>query len=269
MAGEGDGVTLKPAPPIAPYRPELDQLPYADQQPTRVEAPTGWAYLDYFGADILMHAQTPVELDWRLRACRKEPWTVDWIEALTTEDRLFNVGANVGSYALIAASLKIPTVAFEPGFHNYQALCLNTLANSLGQYLVSLPFALGDKTRWQVFGYGDVQAGAASLIPNKAGACGALRQLTFTMDDSVKSLGLGQPTAFLIDVDGAEVGVLKGAAETLKTVRTVLIELDKDPAIAEPCEAMLRAAGLELTERIDRDTERFDRMTYGIWHRGH
>ena len=48
--------------------------------------------------------QLPPQKAYRLNACRKEPWTVAFIEAMPANSRFWDIGANVGSYALVAAA---------------------------------------------------------------------------------------------------------------------------------------------------------------------
>src|ERR671932_123659 len=58
----------------------------------------------------------------RLRPVAKEPWTVRWLErSLRDGDVLYDVGANVGAYSLIAAALGAQVVAIEPAYANYAA----------------------------------------------------------------------------------------------------------------------------------------------------
>jgi hypothetical protein len=76
------------------------------------------------------------------------------------------------------------------------------------------------------------------------------------------------PTLLKIDVDGAEAAVLDGAAGTLARpeLRSVLVEIARagGDAVAET----LRAADLELTERVDeRSGERLQNVWYGVFDR--
>src|SRR5438046_1543914 len=74
--------------------------------------------LDYPGADLRIGVTSRTEILSRLRPCEKEPWTVAWLErTVRPGDVLWDVGANVGAYSLIAASLgreAAQIVAVEP-----------------------------------------------------------------------------------------------------------------------------------------------------------
>ena len=86
--------------------------------------------LDYPGAKILMEAETQQEMGYRIHSCQKEPWTVAMIERMQPGDVLYDIGANVGAYTLVAAALHHRVVAIEPGYANYARLCQNPTMNS-------------------------------------------------------------------------------------------------------------------------------------------
>jgi FkbM family methyltransferase len=225
--------------------------------------------LDYGGAEILVGVTSRSELMSRLRPAAKEPWTVGWIErSLRPGDVLWDVGANIGSYSLIAASLgreAAQVVAVEPAFANFGALSDNVLLNRFQDVVVPIPVLLGERTGLVTIGYHDAAAGAAE---HELGGKG-LPTLAYRFDDLVETMGLPAPTLLKIDVDGAEAGVLAGAAETLRQpeLRSVLIEIERGGGDAVV--AALAEAGLELAERIDeRGGERLQNVWYGIFERG-
>src|SRR5687768_12995904 len=85
--------------------------------------------LDYPNRKILMEIETQVEQAFRVHSCSKEPWTIDLIERMEPGDVLYDVGANVGPYTLVAAALGHRVVAIEPGYQNYARLCHNLAMN--------------------------------------------------------------------------------------------------------------------------------------------
>jgi hypothetical protein len=58
--------------------------------------------LDYTGAEIVIQAASKPSRK-RKKAQQKEPFTVESIESLPAGDVLYDIGANVGAYSLIAA----------------------------------------------------------------------------------------------------------------------------------------------------------------------
>jgi FkbM family methyltransferase len=226
--------------------------------------------LDYVGADVLVGVTSRTEILSRLRPVGKEPWTVQWLESsLRSGDVLWDVGANIGAYSLIAAKLgrSADVVAVEPGYASYAALCDNIVLNGLDDEIVPLPVLLGEETGLATLAYRDVTAGAAE---HSLAGLGAHRQptLTFRLDDLVEHHGLPAPTLMKIDVDGAEDRVLAGAPATLARpeLRSVLVEIERKAGDAVV--AVLAAAGLQIAERVDeRDGEHLAHVWYGIFER--
>jgi FkbM family methyltransferase len=224
--------------------------------------------LDYQGAELLVGVTSRAELLSRLRPAAKEPWTVAWIErSLRAGDVIWDVGANVGAYSLIAASLgreAARIVAVEPAYANYAALCDNVQMNRVEDVIVPLPILLGDRTGLTSLGYRDTGAGAAEHWIGGTG----LPAISYRFDDLISELGVPPPTLLKIDVDGAEQAVLAGAPRTLARteLRSVLAEIDRTGG--DGVASTLAEHGLELVARVDeRDGQRLAHVWYGIFER--
>src|SRR6185503_18155200 len=62
----------------------------------------------------------------------EEPATVAWLDRLTPEDVYWDIGANVGLYAIYAAKFRhCRTLAFEPESQNYALLVENIVMNGV------------------------------------------------------------------------------------------------------------------------------------------
>ena len=196
--------------------------------------------LDYAGADLFLKVETPEEYHVRLGSCKKEPETVAWIEnALREGDVFYDVGANVGAYTLVASQAAgggVKVYAFEPGFTNYAKLCQNVQLNRCQRNVVPLPIALAARTRFGRLVFSNLHAGPTTRLGNgngeKSAAGQAIEQTipTWRLDDLRRELGMEPPSLMKIDVDGAELEVLRGAPETLRdpALRAVQIELETD-----------------------------------------
>lgn len=196
--------------------------------------------LDYEKARIRIVVDDKAEI-MRLSPTRKEPWTTDWIErSVKQEDVFYDIGANVGAYALIAAAVtqgKARIFAFEPSFSTFSALNRNVILNGYEKAVTCLPFALWSDTRLDTFNYRDIQSGAAlhsvGEMPFGKGdelePDARMKIAVFRLDDVIKQLGLPPPSHIKIDVDGGERHVLEGAAETLANpaLRSVMIEISQ------------------------------------------
>lgn len=191
----------------------------------------------------------------RAQAVAKEPFTVAWLEQnIRPGDVVYDIGANVGAYSLVAATVEstASVFAFEPAYKNYAALCDDIVLNDLGRRITPLPFTLGRQTGLGVLRHRRLAAGAArhdSRADGEAAAAWAYEQPVpvLALDDAVALFGLPAPSHVKLDVDGAELDVLAGAERTLRDerLRSLLVEVGDE---GDP-EALLRAAGFELSER--------------------
>ena len=237
-----------------------------------------WGFLDS-PVIIAMRADTAIEREFRLKACAKEPWTADWLATLGTGDLLFNIGANVGSYALLAAARGASVLAVEPHPINVDHLARNAIVNGLGgsqSYgpgcgaITVVLAACGPTVQPWLAGYGRFEAGMADLklrpVASGEQLASAITIPGTTLDDLAEAYG--QPTHLLIDVDGAEREVLRGGAEMLPRVHEVMIEISTDPTISAGCVALMNAAGLSEIGRWDtRGGHQIEDVWYGLYRR--
>jgi FkbM family methyltransferase len=142
-----------------------------------------------------------------------------------------DIGANVGAYSFIAASImKRGTVlSVEPSFSTFKTLCDNIL--HLQEFFAEINFipfsnALNDEECILDFKFSSVKSGAGR---HGGSSCVAsLKTGTIRLDALVKQFNLPNPTIIKIDVDGPELNVIRGASQTLanKSLRSVLIEVE-------------------------------------------
>ncbi len=217
--------------------------------------------MDYTRRDVYMSIDSQAERQSRANSCAKEPGTVAWIETFKKGDVLYDIGANVGPYALIAAAYlegEGKIVAMEPHPQSYSKLCRNVLLNGFGNILFPLPVALSDKTGLDVFNYQYLVEGSAGhalgdAVDSSGKAfepVGAHSILAYRLDDLVKELSLPAPSHIKIDVDGIELKVLRGASETLRTpsLRSVLVELEKSEQETAEAVTFMKERGFALRE---------------------
>ena len=214
--------------------------------------------LDTDAAEVWLAADSLFEYDVRLRSCRKEPGTVRWItEHVRAGDVVYDVGANVGAYTLLAARRapgRVRVYAFEPSFSNYAQLCRNVILNRCDAVVFPLPVALSDVTVLDALHHRTLVTGAAMHAFGRPEASAgeafeaAYRQpaLGYRLDDLVAQFGLPIPDHIKIDVDGLEARVLAGAERTLKEsrLRTVLVEVLAGSASEASIATKLTTAGL-------------------------
>lgn len=168
---------------------------------------------------IFIIAESDVEKTLRLSAVSKEPETIAWIESMHPWETFFDIGANVGCYSLIAVSRGLRTHAFEPMPANVARLRQNI---ALNQFPVEvIPYAVGSETGLCSFDWSSEEPGSAS---HSQGAGSDIQMVS--VDDWCWPSKRPQPDHIKIDVDGGELGVVQGAEKTLKTVKSVQVEID-------------------------------------------
>lgn len=218
-------------------------------------------HLDYPTRTIRMTANTAIELK-RLKACKKEPETVRWLQENMGPGAVFyDIGANVGAYSLLACDLAgndCSVFSFEPSPSTFSDLSRNIILNDFQKSIVPIQIALGRETGLVWIEFSSLAAGAASHhnrdlaspLPASDGSGPAQRLLCARLDDLVTELKLPMPNLIKLDVDGPEADVLAGSRKVLAhdRLRSLLIEIDRpdlQPVIAE----LLKPFGFVETSR--------------------
>jgi FkbM family methyltransferase len=170
-------------------------------------------------------------------ASRGEPQVEKaYLDLLSPGDVVYDVGANIGWYSLLAARAVGPSgsvMAFEPSLENAVLAQRNAVVNGLANITV-VPAALTDEEGWMTF----IQKGSlegrlekddseeqARRKANRriVGVSGRTLVPITTLDSWLARTGRPAPTLVKIDVEGAEVGVLRGMEQTLRNMRPMLI----------------------------------------------
>lgn len=197
------------------------------QQPTvlKTDCPVVPVYLRWDGNEPAGAMQM------RMGACQKEPWTCQFLQQLPRPSVLVDVGANVGSYTVMAAKLGHIVIAIEPGYANYHHLVRNCILNGVAERVYALPIALSDRTGMDWLHFGELGAGAASHmlgqpVPGDVPMQFHRQAIMVTpLDKLIADYGLPKPAFVKLDVDGHESRVVAGMRETLKTVQAAIVEI--------------------------------------------
>jgi len=214
--------------------------------------------LDYEHADIYLRVTNKTEM-FRVKACAKEPFTIDWIHNRIGEgDVMFDIGANVGAYSMVAAKKRgggARVFAFEPSYVNVATLSANIALNDLGGRITPIPVALSVTTGVSVLNLRDLDSGSArhglgDQMPEDGHVAFRQPVMTFRLDDLIEHFDIPMPNHIKMDVDGGELDVLAGASRTLScaTLRSMLVEVAVD-ASSEVTQAIERH-GLRLVSRF-------------------
>ena len=176
-----------------------------------------------------------------------EPDMVEWLKtALKPGDVLWDIGANVGAYSILAAKLcpGASVISFEPFIPNFAHLWENIALNGVTAQVFPVCAGLTDKTAPTALAVKDPRAGSAGHQVGQTD--GKLSQAVIAArgDDLRTQLGLASPTLLKLDIDGLEVAAVEGLRETLRTpgLREVMIEIEQGKSEA-PVQALCEAAG--------------------------
>lgn len=172
------------------------------------------------------------------------------LDLLKDRETFVDVGGNKGDFALLASRIvgghgRVICIEPEPtnfgwikrsielnGYKNIQ-LCNLALSDHNGESLLYL----GTKS-----GFHSLLSGAPERDK------GSVKVTTRTLDDLLPGLGGGPVNVLKIDVEGAELQVLKGAAETVRANPQILVLLDIHPSLGvNPVEVFDCLSALGLT----------------------
>lgn len=164
-----------------------------------------------------------------------------------------DVGGNVGDYSLLAARIVGDAgrvICFEPAPANYRwiekSIDLNGYRN-IRLSTVALSDAEGEASL-----YLGAQCGFHTLLKDQAERqAGVIQVKTQTLDSVLDEMGCATVDMMKVDVEGAELRVLKGARDTLQRNPNVILFLELHPGMGldsrEVCD-FLRAQGFTLFE---------------------
>jgi FkbM family methyltransferase len=153
-------------------------------------------------------------------------------------DVVYDVGANIGWYSMLAARQVGPTgrvIAFEPFLINAAYVRENAISNRLDNVMV-IPAGVSDHDGWATFLDKGSLEGRLSESHSRAQAerwatqdqrvKGSAVVPVLSLDKWIAANDQPPPNLLKIDVEGAEAGVLNGMTETLRTAKpTLIIEL--------------------------------------------
>jgi FkbM family methyltransferase len=197
---------------------------------------------------IFLTPNTGVELRAKT-VMSKETETIPWLESMTEEDCLWDIGANIGVYSLYAA---IMTGARVYGFEPYLANCMlcneHAALNGVDARVRTFPVAVAGSsglTGLKVSQYNT--PGVAGPHSQLKGSSAKLQQgiMKLTLSQ-IKKLGVKSPTHIKLDVDGIEHEIIMAGLDLIAEAKSILFEFpraDKDKL--EEIDTALRDRGFE------------------------
>jgi FkbM family methyltransferase len=208
----------------------------------------------------------------------KKPETVRWIaEHFRGGDTLFDIGANVGIFAILAAAQNPDgtVVAVEPMAASFARLCdnarLNGLTNLHPYCAVGAENGVGELQLASLDVASSMHSLGASGLTEAFGERVVMRAGVGVVTIDTLAAAAGVPALMKIDVDGGEDAVLAGATSVLTDprLRSVLIEFNWTNGAESRRDAPLLRAGFTL-ESLGLEYDRAHvRWQNAIYTRGH
>ena len=212
----------------------------------------------FAGGLIYLDADESPAMRWRIEG-RYEPAKIAAIQRLLEPGMTFvDAGSNKGDYALIAARVMNDegrVLAFEPAPENARWIRASVELNGYRSISV-IDVALSD-TEGRVPLYLGKWSGWHSLIPIDDPR-GSIEVQTRTLDSVLAARGDPHVDVLKLDVEGAELSVLRGAERTLGDSRLFAVLVDLHPAHGvDPNEVwdVLAGHGFRLRDPQDLDVE--------------
>lgn len=164
-----------------------------------------------------------------------DPLARHWIGTFAPDDVLWDIGANVGMFALYAArTAGVRVLAFEPGAANHWVLNRNVEINGLHDRVSAYALAFSDESALQTFHMSNSDPGAVfHVFGAPEGDFGyevtyatSQAAIGFTIDDFVRGFAPPLPTHIKLDVDNYEARILSGGRDTIsdERVKSVFVE---------------------------------------------
>jgi FkbM family methyltransferase len=143
-----------------------------------------------------------------------------FVRCLDRCDSFWDVGAHVGVYSLLAArKLKGKVLAFEPNPRTYHFLQRNVESNKLSHRILTQPLAVASKPGHLRFFCDELESDVSSLVQLEAPKSLKTLEITATSLDQLAEEAEGLPQLMKVDVEGAELDVLKGGEVFWRKVR--------------------------------------------------
>lgn len=211
---------------------------------------------------LRFHCPTRESLHFVREFSFREPETLAWIDSFQPGDVFWDVGANVGQFALYAALMPgVRVLAFEPGAASFGALVRNIELNKMDDRIAAYCLAFDQTTGLKTLNMARTDAGSSMhAVGTDTDALGRtidvrFRQSTaaYSIDDFVAAFAPPWPTHLKLDVDSIEEKIVAGATGTLADprLRSALVEFEGgvSTARARAITAALESAGLRLVAR--------------------
>ena len=180
-----------------------------------------------------------------LREGYYEPEVIEAITSVLGSGVLWDIGAIFGLHCLTAKRC-LPSsrvIAFEPSIEMLARLWRNRALNELD--IDIFPLALSDRQGFETLYHGPSgNPGMSTLSRPSIGACSGTSLVAVARGDDLVTQGIvPAPTVIKVDVEGHELHVLRGLANTLRLPSLRAVIFEDSPIRETPVKVLLQSAG--------------------------
>jgi FkbM family methyltransferase len=205
---------------------------------------TPWTVTVVPGRKIRCYPHAPISsgvIYYRLADASEMRFVLDDLRA---GDVLFDVGANLGLYSVLATSIDgVSAVAFEPNETSKARARENFALNGVAGRVTLVEAAVGATSGTATFTR-DLDAMNRIITDDDQNPTGARASATETvplvsLDDWCEANGTPSPAVMKIDVEGHELAVLAGAAKLIDRCHpTLILEVNDAPGLQAALDAL-------------------------------
>lgn len=145
---------------------------------------------------------------------------------LPEHDLFIDIGANIGTYSIVAAKTGLNTLAFEPVKANFESLVKNISLNNLKDLITPYLIGLSDKSGTFKFNYYPLKPGASSIHPLKNKGEQIDVKIEVFDQLNLDQMNTADNILIKIDVEGMEMDVLKGMANFLESDKKISLIIE-------------------------------------------
>ncbi len=218
-------------------------------------ATTDTRTLEVAGVEAEFHLNSTGEYR-DLYAFDERSLAADLLSQLEADDVVYDVGANIGIYACLAAAVADTVVAFEPHPENAATLAENVALNDASVTVSRYALANGTGTADLAITLDGVGSAGHTLLTAANPDSRTVTVETRRGDDLIADGETPPPTVLKIDAEGAELSVLRGLREAVKRPECRLLycevhesRLELDGGSVSAVRELLRDAGFDVSER--------------------
>lgn len=218
----------------------------------------GWRTVEFDGQPVTFRCSTLMETRRVNVALRREQRVVAMLRELSPPGTvMYDVGANVGTHTLAladAVGTDGTVIAFEPHSKTFEALEKNVARNGFGNVKMENR-ALGSETGSATLHIEQDNPGVGShSLLRRTDTLATTETIGLIRGDEYATRTDLSPDLIKVDVEGAELSVLKGLEQTLRNTRPRLVVEVHDTADGDAVRSFLRDCGYDLyTGSVEKD----------------